>query len=106
MLSFAGIGANLLFLGLSSDFSYTDVARIGEVHVADMPIARRTLRSKLETMMPMLARRTSRLRTCLTLQTGFHSTHKVAFGLEPTARIRIPEITRAKAIIRCWSAIP
>ena len=42
-------------LGLSSDFSYTDVARIGEVHVADMPIARRTLRSKLETMMPMLA---------------------------------------------------
>ena len=34
-------------LGLSSDFAYTDVAPIDEVHVADLPRAREWLRDKL-----------------------------------------------------------
>lgn len=35
-------------IGFSSDFTYTDLASIGEVHVADLPLSRRLLRRKLE----------------------------------------------------------
>ena len=43
-------------LGFASDFAYTDLARIGEVHVADLPIARRLLRYKLDdTLLPLAA---------------------------------------------------
>lgn len=55
-------------LGLSSDFTYTDVASLGEVHVADLPIARGMLRRKLSTVLPLMAERyglaASSLRVC------------------------------------------
>jgi hypothetical protein len=45
-------------LGKSSDFTYSDVARIGEVHVADLPNARRALRACLAaTILPAVADR-------------------------------------------------
>ena len=42
--------------GLSSDFTYTDLARVGEVHVADLPASCDLLRRKLEsTLLPAIA---------------------------------------------------
>jgi hypothetical protein len=42
-------------MGMSSEFSYTDVVRVGEVHVVDLPVARLTLRNKLTELLPPLA---------------------------------------------------